>query len=297
MTLLSGPITAPGLYDLSADAYHADPCPEPSVSHSIARLLIDRSPLHASKAHPRITPGPREETKRRDDMALGTAAHKLTLGKGKSLIVIDADDFRTKAAREARDEAAAQGLTPILRADYQTAEAMAPLARQALESWLGGSLNGAHVEATAAALEGKFWRRAMMDVVTPDLRCIIDYKTTEDASVEAAERRIFGNGYDTQAAFYMHMLDLLDPAGKGQRRVVFLFQERDCPEALSLHELDAAAMELAEHRMKIARGRWDKCLAAGKWPGYEPGPHLVSPKPWMLADDIDATYEDAFEAA
>jgi hypothetical protein len=245
------------------------------------------------KAHPRLTPGPREETKRRD-MALGTAAHKLMLGKGKELVVIDADDFRTKDARAQRDEAAANGLTPVLRADYERAEAMAPCARQAVESWIGGKLDACHVEATAAAEEGGFWRRSMMDIVTPDLRLIVDYKTTEDASVDAGARRIWGNGYDTQAAFYVHMLDLLDPAGRGQRRVVFLFQERDCPEALSLHELDAGAMDFAEKRMERARQRWDKCLAAGKWPGYEPGPHLVAPKPWQLADDIDASYEDSF---
>lgn len=294
LAVLPAPVVASGLYDLSAEQYHADPCPAPSVSHSVARLLIDRSPLHAKNAHPRLTPGPREETKRRD-MALGTAAHKLMLGKGKSLVVIDADDFRTKDARAQRDEAAAKGLTPVLRADFDRAEAMAPFARQAIESWLGGSLEGAHVEVTAAALEGKHWRRSMMDIVTPDLRIIVDYKTTEDASPEASERRIWGNGYDTQAAFYNHMLDLLDPAGKGKRRVLFLFQERDCPEALSLHELDAAAMDLAENRMRVARSRWDKCLDAGVWPGYEPGPHMIAPKPWQLSDDIDAAYEDEFQ--
>ena len=41
-----------GIYTLSAEAYHADPCPEPSLSASIANVLLQRSPAHARIQHP-----------------------------------------------------------------------------------------------------------------------------------------------------------------------------------------------------------------------------------------------------
>ena len=34
--------------------YHADPCIEPSASSGILRLLMDRTPMHAHAAHPRL---------------------------------------------------------------------------------------------------------------------------------------------------------------------------------------------------------------------------------------------------
>ena len=54
----------------------------------------------------------------------GHVAHKFVLGVGSDIEVVHADDWRTKAARDKRDEAHAAGKTPILNADYVTAMAM-----------------------------------------------------------------------------------------------------------------------------------------------------------------------------
>ena len=42
--------------DISAEAYHADPAPEPSLSSSVAKILVNLSPAHARIAHPRLNP-------------------------------------------------------------------------------------------------------------------------------------------------------------------------------------------------------------------------------------------------
>ena len=47
-----------GIHDIPPREYHADPCPAPSLSRSIAKLLVERSPAHAYAAHPRLG-GPR----------------------------------------------------------------------------------------------------------------------------------------------------------------------------------------------------------------------------------------------
>ena len=68
---------SPGIYEIPATEYHADPCPEPSLSASVARTLIDRSPLHAWMQHPKL--GGQQEEKPAARMSLGSAAHSVIL--------------------------------------------------------------------------------------------------------------------------------------------------------------------------------------------------------------------------
>ena len=90
-------ISTPGIYEIPAALYHADPCPEPSLSASVARTLIERSALHAKMQHPRFG---REERPVTSGMALGTAAHAVILeGDWDGIGFIDADSFRTKAVK------------------------------------------------------------------------------------------------------------------------------------------------------------------------------------------------------
>lgn len=103
----------PGIHlDIAAADYFADPCPSPSFTQSIGKLLIDRSPAHARLAHPRLNPDfdPDDATK----YDIGNIAHRLLIGRGKELAVIEADDWRTKAAKEAREQAAAEGKLGVL---------------------------------------------------------------------------------------------------------------------------------------------------------------------------------------
>jgi hypothetical protein len=50
-------IIQPGIYyDITPADYFADPCPEPSATQSVLKVLLDQSPAHARCEHP--TPGP-----------------------------------------------------------------------------------------------------------------------------------------------------------------------------------------------------------------------------------------------
>lgn len=42
-------IDEPGIYDMEPEQYHADPVIQPSLSASIAKRLIDRSPWHEQR--------------------------------------------------------------------------------------------------------------------------------------------------------------------------------------------------------------------------------------------------------
>src|SRR4051794_11565577 len=91
--------------DVPPSEYFADPCSQPSLTQSIAKLLIDRSPLHAWYSHPKLNPDFKPDDSTKFDV--GNIAHKLLLGRGKDIEVLEFSDWRTKNAQLARDIAAA----------------------------------------------------------------------------------------------------------------------------------------------------------------------------------------------
>ena len=119
----------PNFYAMPADEYHADPCPQPSLSSSIAQILLRESPRKAWFSHPRLNPQYREEHDGKFD--LGTCAHAVLLENDASRItIVEADDWRTKAAKEQRDAARAAGKTPLLARHFADVQAMVEAARK-----------------------------------------------------------------------------------------------------------------------------------------------------------------------
>lgn len=262
-------ITEPGIFlDVPSADYFADPCPEPSLTQSTAKILLDRSPRHAWKYHPRLNPAwePSENKK----FAIGNAAHSLMLGRGKELSVIAADDWRTKAAKELRDEAIDAGKVPILQHQYDAAWEMVQAARPQLSgnpdterAFIEG--NG---EVVIAAPIGGIWLRSMIDWTT-DPRHIYDYKTTGlSASPDRIPYIMADAGWDMQAAVQERILDFLDPEGVGRRHHYFVCQETDDPYALTPCELPESVLQLGRRKLDAAITIWSKCLAANHWPMY-----------------------------
>ncbi|WP_433855104.1 hypothetical protein [Streptomyces kronopolitis] len=118
----AGPVTEPGNHDLTAAEYHADPAP--GGSSSGARLLLPPSCPALFRWEQDNPPAPKAT------FDFGHAAHKEVLGVGPDLVALDYDDWRTKAAREERDELRAAGAVPLLRDDYQQVLDMAAAIRQ-----------------------------------------------------------------------------------------------------------------------------------------------------------------------
>ncbi len=99
-------------YDVAAARYHADPCVKPSLSSSIAKILLEKTPRHAWYAHPRLNPDFAANTDTKFD--LGSVVHELMLGKGVGYAVIKAADYRAKTAQAARQAAREEGKVPLL---------------------------------------------------------------------------------------------------------------------------------------------------------------------------------------
>jgi hypothetical protein len=195
-------ITAPGIYlDVAANDYHADPCPAPSLTQSVAKILLAKSPLHAWHAHPRLNPDYQHNDDTKFDV--GNIAHKMLLGRGKQIEVLDFDDWRTKAAKEAREKAAGVGKLAVLGKHAARADRMAIAAREQLELRGLGHLFGAagDSEVVVAWQEGKIWLRQMVDWLSADRVIFADYKTTdESAAPDALARKMVNDGWHIQAA-------------------------------------------------------------------------------------------------
>lgn len=72
--------------------YHADPCPTPSLSSSLVKLMEATSPKKAWAAHPRLNPPPPGATDDDPKFDLGTAAHALFLeGADEKVVEVLAD--------------------------------------------------------------------------------------------------------------------------------------------------------------------------------------------------------------
>lgn len=255
---------------IDAELYHSDPCPEPSLSSSLAYTMVTKSPAHGWAAHPRLNPLPESKSSARMD--LGTVAHTLVLGAGRDIAVLDFDNWTTKAAKAARDEARAEGKTPILIGAYESAQGLVgvlghELARRGLEE----SFNRAHKEAVFIWREGDAYCRAMIDAVDLHEKLevpVYDYKTTEDASPENLARHIVNMGYDLKAAFYCRGVERVHPHLAGRTRFRWIFQETKAPFAVTVAELDGEGVTIGERKAAAAIHLWQRGMSLGSFPAY-----------------------------
>ena len=275
----------PGIYNLTDEQYHADALvDQPSLSASIIKTMLAKSPLHAWAEHPRLNPNykPDDDTK----LDIGTAAHALLLQGMDTMEVLDFPDFRTKAAREARDDAREAGKTPILADDAKRIRDMVEVAQEAMStcSELGCTIETCVAEQTIIWQEdGGVWCRAKPDLIANDYSVIPDYKTTSgSASPDQVQRSIIQQmGGIVQGAFYVRALKNLFG---NDAKFVFMVQEDEFPYAVSFVGLPPAYMGLGEDMILHAIKIWRECLRTNKWPGYGNRIYWAEPKPWTIDD-------------
>ena len=278
----------PGVYRIPEADYHADPCKTPSASASILKILDTKSARHAWHEHPRLNPAyePKVATK----FDLGSAGHALVLGDETDFEVIQETGYRTNAAKEARDNARANGLIPILQDQWDATRRMADAVFPQLEAHeLGNFLKGTTSTVTLVWEEDGVLCRALLDWHyddEPETALIWgDFKTTSDgANPRGVSRRLIGTGADIQASHYRSGLAAHYGANR-KRRFVFLMAETTPPYAVSVVEFSAGAMILADHKRARAMRRWKQCLAENRWPGYSSKVVEIEPTGWAESDE------------
>jgi hypothetical protein len=268
-------ITKPGLYrEFSTEAYFADPTPAPSLSQSLAKILLEQSPLHAYQAHPRLNvPTAEEDDAEKYDKAkaIGNAAHALMLDRGKTMAVGEFDNWMKKEAKAFKADAIAAGQEPILRKHFETAGLMVDAAIEQLCKIHGcqNAFTHGDAEVVIAAEENGIWLRSMLDWITPDLREVWDLKTSGMSASPYATGRLMANaGWHIQAAFHERILDAIDPKGAGRRKFYYVAQENEPPYALTVNEIGEAALTIGRKQVDYAVKLWRHCITKGIWPAY-----------------------------
>jgi hypothetical protein len=292
-------IDKPGVYELSMESYQRDPCPEPSLSSGIAHRLVTQSPLHAWHAHPRLNPSYEFEEATAFD--LGSCSHALLLEGEESIQVIEADDWRTKAAKEARAKARFEGKIPVLAAKMEACRAMASIARKALADCQDGAidLGKGKAERVLAWREAGIWCRARPDWMGDGRSMLLDYKSTAgSAEPNAWIRNQMGPmGYDLQAVHYLRGNG--ETGGERLAEFVFLVQENYPPYACSFVGIAPAMLEIAQRKRDLAVAIWQACIKRNQWHGYPPQIAYAEPSTWQLADDEDRrlTFDEKLDCA
>jgi hypothetical protein len=283
---MTAAITEPGVYDIPEDLYHRDPVPEGSLSASSAKkLLADGGPAkyRYHLDHP-------EEP--RDEFDFGTAAHKLVLGVGAPLVEVKADSWRTNDAKEAADEARAEGAVPLLTKDIKVVHAMADaLGRHPTAAALLNPERG-QPEMSAFWFDERWqiWRRCRYDFM-PDphargVPIIGEYKTCAKADPRSFAKAIADFGYYLAAAWYCDGWRAIygtDPA------LAYVAQEKTAPYLVATYQLDAEALQIGRADGERAMEIWRDCREAEAvgyqhaWPGYSHEIETIALPRWSRA--------------
>ncbi len=267
-------IMQPGVYaDFDSDSYFADPCPAPSLTQSIAKVLIERSPAHARQEHPRLAPPATDDEpaeKYVAAQAIGNAAHALMIGRGKAIAEAKFDNFKSKAAQEFRDAPEHAGKAVILTKHLTRAREMIAAARPQLDAvgWKNDFKVG-QGEVMIAWQEGDLWLRSLIDWLSPDSLILTDFKTTGlNCAPHAIASMIEKAGWHVQAAMHDRGLNVLDPDGAGRRKFRFVALENEPPYALAAVELTEHWLTMGRKQLAYAVGAWALSMETGIWPAY-----------------------------
>lgn len=252
----------PGWIDgLSAEDYHVD---RTSISSSGLRALLPPGCPAQYQYDRDNPPAPKRE------FDLGHAAHRLVLGEGEEIDVLDFDNYLTKAAKEARDEARAMGVVPLLRREYEQVEAMEAAVRQhpaagplfAAEGIAERSIYWTHKDTGIRCRVRPDWL-----VQLPGITLAVDLKTTVDASPAGVQKAIEKYAYHQQDAFYCDGIEAAGLAPDGVR-FLFVFQQKTPPYLVTVRELTDQDREIGRARNEHALRTYSECERTGNWPDW-----------------------------
>lgn len=242
--------------DMPNEAYHR----HSALGSSSIRTLTSKTPAHFDYQRNRPTYS--------DAFDIGTAAHSIILEDSfDGIQEVTADNWMTKAAKEARTAARSQGLTPLLTKELAQVRRMRdsvmahPKARAVLE---GGtpevSVFWDHETGTELKCRPDKWNP---DHAQGNL--IVDLKTTVSADPEKFAKSVAEYGYHQQEA---HYVDGLRAHGYTPK-FVFVLVEKTAPYLVNVVELDPYAVELGRAANEKGIRLYNECLSNNRWPGYQ----------------------------
>jgi hypothetical protein len=242
---------SPGIYDgVKSAEYHRDP----ALGSTSLKTLATKTPAHYKhdQTRPRFS----------DAFTLGTAAHSLILEQDVSnFVAVDADNWLTKAAKEAKAAALAAGQQPLLRKEVEQVKSMRdavmahPVARELF--------TGHKAEQSVFWQEDGLTLKCRPDAWKPGL--LVDLKTTVDANPSTFGKTAHNFGYHQSAA---HYIDGVKAATGEELPFKFVLIEKQAPYLVSVVELDWEAIDYGRQLNDRAKRIYRECSDTGNWPGY-----------------------------
>ena len=287
-------------YNMHEDAYHADPCETPSLSASLAHLMVSASPLHAWTASRKLNP----EYESADTPAfnIGRAFHSLILDENHRVHVREDngpwDSWRSENARGWRDRLVADGGIAVTQAEFDILKAMRPKVLRAETHLPGPHLSTLPTEVSLIWKANGVTNRARVDAIDTENRIAVDLKTT--AGLADPQRWVaasMDHGIDLRAAHYLDGLEscfpIEDPAMPWAKmwRYIFLVVEKSPPHACSLVELDERTLAMGLSKLECARRSWRDCLKLDDWPAWSKAVQEVSAPEWRVSQWINELSE------
>ena len=242
---------APGIYPgITNRDYHADP----ALGSTSLKTLATRTPAHYQhdQEHPKSSAA----------FTLGTAAHSLILEDDTSgIVVVDADSWLTKAAKEAKAEALEDGKQPLLTKEWLQVLAM----RDAVMDHpvAGGLFTGHKAEQSVFWDEDGLMLKCRPDAWKPGL--LIDLKTCASADPNEFGKVAHSFGYHQSAA---HYIDGVKAATGEELPFHFVLVEKTEPYLVSVVELDWEAVNIGRALNDRAKRIYQECVETNTWPGY-----------------------------
>ena len=271
----------PGIYPtMSNEDYHH----APGVSKS-GLDLIARSP-YLFRNRPRVEPT--------RAMLIGSAVHTATLEPelfNDHFAVAPSVDGRTKAGKEmlAQFSAECAGKTVLKEEDGELIWSIAkavhahPVAKNILSDEGQAEMSIFNTDEYTGELV-----KVRPDWMVED--CLVDLKTTEDASAEAFSRACWNFRYYVQAAFY---LDVANSQYNGRfHNFVFIVVEKSPPFQVAVYYADATMIEVGRMAYQQNLALYSQCKQTDTWPGL--GDERIQPisLPGWALKNIDMAIAD-----
>ena len=220
-----------------------------------------------------------ENQTHKDYFDFGNVAHSVILENNTgSLVEVKADNWMTKAAKEARTEARANGGIPLLSKEVRKIHQM----RDAIMTNADAAnlLTGHVAERSYFATINGVQVKCRPDLFHAFTGTIGDLKTVTSADPKEFRRTAYNMGYHQSAAHYQ---DVVKAVTGFNPRFAFLLIEKEAPFLSSVVELDEEYLEWGRVENERAKRIWQECTESGNWPGYPTTTGLSAP-PYVIRE-------------
>ncbi len=201
---------------------------------------------------------------------IGTAAHLAVLEPhllAERIVAHGFDEYRSNAAKEARDEAYREGKTPLKPAEWAIVEGVqrAITDHRGAARWFLDTLP----EVTLTWDWNGMLCKCRPDALASDNSYVLDLKTAATCNPRAVARKAFNEGWFLRAAWYM--AGVKEATGTFPDKYLFVVVEKDAPHIVEIFELDDRALIYGDQIIERTLKRVAGCFSEDRWPGYGDG--------------------------